>query len=617
MASIKRKKITALIPCYNEAGGIAAVINNFPFDKIDYQGFDLEIVVIDNNSSDSTPNIARSLGVTVLHEPIKGKGNAMRRGFNYALSNHADYIVMLDGDDTYRSKEILRLIEPLDSGFCDVVVGSRLGGRIHDGSMTTFNRMGNWVFSHLVRYFYQVNVTDVLTGYFAWTKKALKHLAPNLKSQGFAIEMEMVTKMARLGEEIYSVPISYDKRAGETNLNPVYDGARILWMFAKNLVWNAPLQSVQRIVFVSDAIMPYNKGGKERRLYEITKRLVREGREVHIYTMKWWDGPFIIEHNGVYFHAISKLYPLYNGGHRSIKQAIMFGLATFKLIFVDFDVLDVDHMPFFPLFSARIVTWLKGKKLQATWHEVWGYNYWMHYLKGLSGFIGYIIERTSLLMPDTIISNSEHTTGRLKSAGFNGIIQTIPLGVDVPRIKSVKKASDKSDVIFVGRLLENKNADLLVKAIALVKYIYPNVICKIVGDGPEKDNIEGLIRRLGLEQNIHITSFVAESDELYSLMKASKMLVLPSIREGFGLVVVEANAAGIPVITTSHEDNAARHLIQEGSNGLLADASMRSIAEKIIKIMRNENKMQPKKDIEKYDWPVVVQRVEQVIGPMP
>jgi dolichol-phosphate mannosyltransferase len=193
-------------------------------------------MVVDNNSKDRTSEIAKSLGATVLHEPKKGKGNAMRLGF-YSVSEDTDYVVMLDGDNTYRPEEILRLVELLDSDFCDVVIGSRLGGKISEGSMTTFNRIGNWMYSQLVRTFYRANVTDVLTGYFAWKRNALVKLRPHLKSTGFAIEMEMVTKMSKLGEQIYSVPISYDQRDGHTNLHPIYDGLRILWMFTKNLLW--------------------------------------------------------------------------------------------------------------------------------------------------------------------------------------------------------------------------------------------------------------------------------------------------------------------------------------------------------------------------------------------
>lgn len=146
---------------------------------------------------------------------------------------------MLDGDDTYSPKELLRMIEPLHNNFSDVVIGSRLGGKMTGDSMKLFNRLGNWLFTHLVRYVYRANVTDVLTGYFAWKKKALDELYPHLVSDGFAIEMEMITKMAKLNFEITSVPISYDERAGESNLRPVHDGWRILKMFIRNLSWEA------------------------------------------------------------------------------------------------------------------------------------------------------------------------------------------------------------------------------------------------------------------------------------------------------------------------------------------------------------------------------------------
>ncbi len=230
------KKITVLIPCYNEEEGIANVIKSFPKEKLFEQGFSLEIIVIDNNSKDKTSEIAHSLGALVIHEPKSGKGNALRHGFQL-ISEDTDYVVMLDGDNTYRPEEILRLIEPIHSGFCDVVIGSRLGGRITEGSMSALNRAGNWIYSHLVRYFYGVNVTDVLTGYYAWRKDALERLRPHLYSEGFTIEMEMVTKMAQLGEEIYCVPISYDTRAGHTNLSPLHDGVRILWVLIKNMFW--------------------------------------------------------------------------------------------------------------------------------------------------------------------------------------------------------------------------------------------------------------------------------------------------------------------------------------------------------------------------------------------
>ncbi len=231
------QKVTVIVPCFNEEGGISEVITRFPRERMLAHGYEVDILVIDNNSTDKTAEVATSLGARVIHEPKKGKGNAIRTGFA-SVSSDTDFVVMLDGDATYCPEEVIRMLEPLQSEFASVVIGSRLTGRITDGSMKLFNRIGNWGYSFLVRATYRVNVTDALTGYFAWKKSSVDRLLPHLVSSGFAIEMEMVTKMAILGEEIYSVPITYHSRVGESNLSPVSDGARILWMFAKSLFWS-------------------------------------------------------------------------------------------------------------------------------------------------------------------------------------------------------------------------------------------------------------------------------------------------------------------------------------------------------------------------------------------
>jgi glycosyltransferase involved in cell wall biosynthesis len=236
------KKITILIPCYNEATAIADVIKKFPRDKLTRYGYTLDILVIDNNSSDATAEIALAAGARVIHESKPGKGNAIRAGF-YNIKDDTDYVAMLDGDDTYRPEEILRLIEPIDSGFAQVIIGSRMHGRIRAGSMKKFNHFGNRVYSRLVRTAYGVPVTDVLTGYYAWSREAVEVLRPHLKAQDFTIEMEMVTKMARLGYGIYSVPISYDARIGDSSLKPITDGSRIMKTYVRNLMWRPTAES--------------------------------------------------------------------------------------------------------------------------------------------------------------------------------------------------------------------------------------------------------------------------------------------------------------------------------------------------------------------------------------
>jgi dolichol-phosphate mannosyltransferase len=238
-----KKKLLVVVPCYNECDAIANVLKKFPTKQLQKHKWQVEIVVIDNNSTDGTSEVARQHGATVINEPQQGKGHAVMTGLQQ-ISNDTDYIVMLDGDDTYHPKEILRMIEPLDSGFCDVILGSRLQGKMKDGSMGQMSRVGNWFFSFLVRYFYRVNVTDVLTGYFAWKTSALDALLPHLKSRGFEIEMDMITKMARLGLEVYSVPISYHPRVGDSKLNHVSDGWKILKTFVANLWWSPPTRYI-------------------------------------------------------------------------------------------------------------------------------------------------------------------------------------------------------------------------------------------------------------------------------------------------------------------------------------------------------------------------------------
>ncbi len=375
--------------------------------------------------------------------------------------------------------------------------------------------------------------------------------------------------------------------------------------------------SATRIAFVSDAVYPFHKGGKETRLHEISKRLVQRGHEVHIYTMKWWRGPRRVCLDGVWFHAICKKRPLYRNGHRSTGQALVFGLATLRLLTARFDALDVDHMPFFPLFTAKLVCSLRRKPLHATWHEVWGRAYWRDYL-GRLGFVGYLVERLAFRMPDVIISNSEHTTRRLQEVAPHVPVETVQLGVDFQRIRAVTPAPLPSDVMYAGRLLSHKNVDMLIEAIALARLQHPHIRCLVVGEGPERERLETLASRLGLDGNICFIDFVATHDELFAMMKASTAFVLPSEREGFGAVVLEANACGLPVVTVLHPDNAARHLITNGENGYVTQLAPEPLAKAILRCIDGPSGLRVQEAVERrflhHDWSAVAEQVNQVLS---
>ena len=371
-----------------------------------------------------------------------------------------------------------------------------------------------------------------------------------------------------------------------------------------------------RMAFVSDAVMPFNTGGKERRLYEITRRLAAAGVEVHVYTMKWWPGPRSLVLDGVHLHALGKQRSLYQGERRSMGQAVLFGVATIRLLGARFDVIDVDHMPYFPLFTARLVCSLRRRRLVATWHEVWGAAGWRQYLGRLAPF-GTLIERWAARLPDEIVSVSAQTSDRLvRELGVRVPVHTILPGIALAEVAAQPAAEPRVDVLFAGRLLANKNVDLLLRAIALLRPERPGIRCRVVGAGPELPRLMALRDRLSLAGAVEITGFVPD-DEIYGVMKSASVLALPSIREGFGCVVVEANACGVPVVTVDHPDNAARHLIASGGNGYLATVDAVGLARALARALDAAPVMDPRSVAEDAgllrDWDEVATSVHHAL----
>ena len=622
------KKVAVVIPCHNEAAGIADVIRKFPRDKLLQNEIQLQLYVVDNCSLDRTAAIAKAAGAEVIHEPNKGKGNALRTGFRN-VSQDADYVVMLDGDNTYSPEEIMRLIGPLRNDSCDVVIGSRLDGSTKPEAMSRFNRLGNRFFTSAVRTLYGANTSDVLTGYFAWKKPALDALLPHIKSPGFAIEMEMITKMARLGHRMAAVPISYHPRAGDSNLHPVKDGCRIFSMLLRNLAWRPRPAAARvvgttalpatgafvprKIVFVSDAIYPYIKGGKEKRLHEITKRLAAMGHDVHIYTMQWWPGPQkVMVTDGVHLHALCKQHEMYHGDRRTIKEGLLFGLACLKLLRVRFDVLDVDHMPFFPIFTAWAVCGLRGRRLYATWHEALTHKDWISYM-GSSGVIAELIERLSIRLPYRITAASLHTKNLL--ATVHGRVKGVELvtsGIDASLLRTVRSAPVDLDVLYVGRLVKDKNIDKLIAAMGILVPTNSQLQCVIVGEGVEKHRLQQQVAMLNLQGNVLFLEPLAEASDVYAYMKAAKVFCSPSAREGFGITSLEALACGTPVITSDSPSNAAQHLVQNGQNGSVVALDPAAIAGAIAHWVSLPQRPDIAAQTSDYDWHQLAEKQAEV-----
>ena len=342
----------------------------------------------------------------------------------------------------------------------------------------------------------------------------------------------------------------------------------------------SPMTDQPVVALVTDAIYPYHRGGKELRYFELARRLTRYA-DVHVYTMKWWKGPRVRLDDRVTYHGISPLFPLYKKGRRSISEALLFSLACLQMLVRRFDVIEADHMPYFQIFALRLVATIKRKRLVVTWHEVWSRPYWRQYL-GPLGVIAWYIERLAMAMPDQIIAASSQTAEALRKAlGPRAAVLVAPNGIDLDAIRAAYPDAETTDIVVVGRLMSHKRIDMLLEAVALLHADGMPVTCRVIGDGPQREILHSLAHALNVAHAVDFRHDVDEQKEVYSLLKAARVSVFPSAREGFGIAVLEALACGVPVVTTSTPDNLARHLVTRSSQGSVCAASAVAIAQAV------------------------------------
>lgn len=366
-----------------------------------------------------------------------------------------------------------------------------------------------------------------------------------------------------------------------------------------------------RIAIVTDAIFPYHKGGKEVRYRELAKRLAGSGFEVTVFTMNWWSGPRERVESGVRYRAICRRYDLYHGERRSFVEAFVFSIACFKLLTHRFDAIEADHMPYLQLFPLRIVAWLKRARFVVTWHEFWGRDYWRAYL-GRLGAVAATIERLSTRLPDHIVVEAMETRVRLIESGVApGAISMVPVGIDGMEIATAPMSDQRFDLLFVGRLIQHKNVDLLLEAVAALRATGVTVRCGVVGDGPQKAALEQQAFALGIVDAVTFLGVVESHSEIFGLMKSAGALVLPSEREGFGLVVIESLACGTPVVTVDHRDNQARVLVDDGVTGVVCAPTTDELAAAIRRVLdpRTGIAAEPQATLATFDWSVLIGRL--------
>ncbi|MEP7028268.1 MAG: glycosyltransferase family 2 protein [Candidatus Eisenbacteria bacterium] len=217
-------KISVVIPCYNEADGIRSVIESMP-DYVD------EIVVVDNNSTDQTGEIARAMGAVVVFQPQKGYGAAYQAGLPAATG---DVIATLDGDGTYPADEISLLVDVLEDRKLDFISGARFPLR-DQKAMNFSNKVGNMVLTLTTMVLWFRPLRDSQSGMWVFRRAVLPQL--RLTSDGMPLSEEIkIEAIEKLGSRFAEVGIDYRPRIGEVKLQKWRDGWRNLsFLFRKRV----------------------------------------------------------------------------------------------------------------------------------------------------------------------------------------------------------------------------------------------------------------------------------------------------------------------------------------------------------------------------------------------
>lgn len=218
-------KVAVLVPCYNEAKTIEKVVR-------DYHAAlpEAEIFVYDNNSTDGTDEIAKSAGATVRHEYRQGKGNVIRSMFRQV---EADCYLMIDGDDTYPAENAREMVDLVLQKKADMVVGDRLSSTYYTENKRPFHNLGNSMVRYLVNTIFKGQITDIMTGYRAFSYQFVKSFP--VLSKGFEIETEMTIHALDKNLAVRSVTVDYRDRPEDSvsKLNTYSDGVKVLRTIAR------------------------------------------------------------------------------------------------------------------------------------------------------------------------------------------------------------------------------------------------------------------------------------------------------------------------------------------------------------------------------------------------
>jgi len=329
------------------------------------------------------------------------------------------------------------------------------------------------------------------------------------------------------------------------------------------------------ICLVYDCLFPYTVGGAERWYRNLGERLAEEGHQVTYLTLRQWERGERGQVPGVEVVPVGPRMTLYTPeGRRRILPPLVFGLGVLLHLLRHgsrYDVVHTASFPYFSLLAATALRPLRRFRLVVDWHEVWTREYWIEYLGAVAGPVGDAVQALCLRMPQRAFCFSQLHARRLREKDVNGEV-TVLEGEYAGALEPRTPERAEPVVVFAGRHIPEKRVPSLVPALARARERIPELRGEIYGDGPERGEVLRLRSSLGLDGALDVPGFVA-TERVKAALSRALCLVLPSRREGYGMVVVEAAALGTPSVVVADPDNAATDLVSDGENGFVATSA--------------------------------------------
>jgi glycosyltransferase involved in cell wall biosynthesis len=340
-----------------------------------------------------------------------------------------------------------------------------------------------------------------------------------------------------------------------------------------------------RICLVYDCLFPYTVGGAERVYRSLALRLRDSGHEVTYLTMRQWEGD-LDDLEGIDVRVVAPKMELYDDGRRRILPPLVFGAGVLWHLLRRgrrYDVVQTLSFPYFSLLAAALVRPLRRYRVVVDWFEVWSREYWREYLGRIAGWLGWTVQKLCARVPQRAFCFSRLHAERLRELGLRGDV-TVLEGAYEGSLEAPAPMPAEPLVVFAGRHIPEKRVPALVRAFAALRERAPELRLEIYGDGPERGMVLALIDELGLGDVARAPGFV-DAEVVDEALASALCMVLPSRREGYGLVVVEAAARGVPSVVVANPDNAATELVDEDENGFVAaSAAEQDLAAAILRV---------------------------------